>query len=124
MRLPVWTIALAWVAGLGVLLGVPGAGPVALAQDDMGFDLSGEETKKKPPKKDPKSDPKKDPKKDSKAKDGKPAADDGGFGFEALDVSVKSAEKEAMETALDMMKDEKYETAATSLWELYNNPRA
>jgi TolA-binding protein len=111
----------------GLCLASPG--PVARAQDDMGFDLSGDETKKKDPKKvpkkDPKKDPRKDPRKDPKKGDAKAqGGDDGGFGFEALDVSVKSAEKEAMETALDLMKDEKYDPAAVSFWELYNNPRA
>jgi len=114
------------VWGTALCLCVGGVGPleaVARAEDDgLGIDLTGDETKKKkkdPKKKDPK---KKDPKKPGDANAA--AAEDGGFGFEALDVSVKSAEKEAMEAALDQMKDEKYEPAAVSFWDLYNNPRA
>jgi len=113
------------VCGLGLSLWLGGAGPwpaLARAQDDgLGIDLTGDETKKKKKKDAKKPDPKKPG--EAKAADGK-AADDGGFGFEALDVSVKSAEKEAMEAALDQMKDEKYEPAAVSFWDLYNNPKA
>jgi TolA-binding protein len=47
-----------------------------------------------------------------------------GLGLESLDVSVKSEAKEALDKALDMMKDEDYADAAIALWELYNNPSA
>lgn len=106
--------------GLAFLAGGFGPVPAARAQDDdFGFDLSGEKKKKKK-KKTKKKQPKKKPAAKKKA-----AEDEGeGFGFEALDVSVKSAEKEAMERALDLMKDQDYAEAAVSLWDIYNNPKA
>jgi len=91
--------------------------PAAHAQDDLDFDLSGDTKKKKKKKK------KKRPVK-KKGKKKAAEAEDMGLGFEALDVSVKSPEKEAMEKALDMIKDEKYADAAVSFHEIYNNPRA
>ena len=104
------------LGGLGA-----GSGPSAARaddDDDFSFDLSGEDEKKKKKKK------KKD--KDEKEQQADQAAggDEGGFGFEALDVSVKSAEKEAMEQALDLMKNEDYAEAAVAFWDIYNNPRA
>lgn len=144
---------------------------IASAQDDFGFDLSGDGKKKKKKKKGKKKKQKKTPQaaetkmaprvkeadtetkaapgakesvakpadsetgakpltKEAVAKPGtketraKPARDAGGFGFEALDVSIKSPEKEAMEKALDLMRDEKYDDAAVTFWDVYNNPKA
>ncbi|MBN2498836.1 MAG: adventurous gliding motility protein GltC [Deltaproteobacteria bacterium] len=114
------------VAAVALLAGPPSEGWMSRAaaqDDDWGFDFSDDASKKKK-----KKEKKKEKKKDEKTKpEQKPAAaqaEEMDLGFEALDVSVKSAEKEAMEKALDLMKDEKYAEAATSLWEIYNNPRA
>ncbi len=105
--------------GLVFLLGGLEPWPLARAQDDdFGFDLSGEEKKKKKKKK------KKEKKKKSEAEKAAGSGDEDEFGFEALDVSVKSVEKEAMEKALDLMKDEDYAKAAVEFWDIYNNPRA
>ncbi len=96
--------------------------PAVRAQDDFGFDLTGESEKKKKKKK--KKRKKKAVSKKStraKAKKGKSA---GGLDFEALDVSVKSPEKAAAEKALDLMKDKDYAGAAVAFWEIYNNPKA
>jgi len=120
---------LAW----SLLVVVPGgdAGPRlglagALAQDDFGFDLSGEEKPKKKKKK--KTRKRKAGRKKAAAgaragKGGK-QAEEMSLGFEALDVSVKSPEKVAMEKALDKMKDRNYAGAAAAFWDIYNNPKA
>ena len=102
--------------GLGGLN--PLTSPAAWAQDDFGFDLSSDKKKKKKIKKKKKK--KKTGEKAKKAAE----EDESGLGFEALDVSVKSLEKEAMEKALDRMKDEDYAEAAVAFWGIYNNPRA
>jgi TolA-binding protein len=112
------SLAAAWtlLAG-GLAVPLPGAYdplPRASAQGDFGFDLSGNKKKKKKKKK------RKPGKKPGKGK----KAEDMGLGFEALDVSVKSPEKEAMEKALDLMKEKDYAAAAAAFWEIYNNPRA
>ncbi len=112
-----YSVALAFLLG-GPTSVLPGAGhiPSALAQDDdFDFDLSGDEDKKKKKKK------KKPRKKRSKKSSG---SEDMGMGFEALDVSVKSVEKESMEKGLDMMKNEDYAGAAVAFDEIYNNPKA
>ncbi len=96
--------------------GLPGAVSSARAQDDLDFDLSGGTKKKKKKKK------KKRKKKKGKKKAAE--AEEMGLGFEALDVSVKSPEKEAMENALDLIKDEKYAEAAVAFHDIYNNPKA
>ncbi len=93
--------------------GFPGAAVTAArAQDGLDFDLSGDTEKKKKKKK------------RKKGKKKAAEADDLGLGFEALDVSVKSPEKEAMGKALDLIKDEKYADAAVAFHDIYNNPRA
>jgi len=106
----------------GPRLGLAGA----LAQDDFGFDLSGEEKPKKKKKK--KTRKRKAGRKKAAAgaragKGGK-QAEEMSLGFEALDVSVKSPEKVAMEKALDKMKDRNYAGAAAAFWDIYNNPKA
>jgi hypothetical protein len=96
--------------------------PRALAQDDdLGLDLSGDKDKDKKKKKQPPKPPPKQPKPGDK-KGAAQGGDD--MGFDGLDVSVKSAEKEQMDKALDLMKDEDYASAAALLWDLYNNPKA
>jgi outer membrane protein assembly factor BamD (BamD/ComL family) len=112
--------------GVAVLLTLGGLGagsgpsPARAEDDDFSFDLSGEDEKEKKKKKKKKAKSKNEQQQAEQAAGG----DEGGFGFEALDVSVKSAEKEAMEKALDLMKNEDYAEAAVAFWDIYNNPRA
>jgi outer membrane protein assembly factor BamD (BamD/ComL family) len=113
MRTSIRCVIVAVVA----LLLTSGGIPAARAQDGLDFDLSGDTKKKKKKKK-------KKPKKTKKGKTKAVEAEDMGLGFEALDVSVKSPEKEAMEKALDLIKDEKYDEAAVAFHDIYNNPRA
>lgn len=100
----------------------------ALAQDDFGFDLSDDSEKEKKKKTEKKAPPPKTPPKTAPAPKTPPAkaqtAGGEDLGLEALDLSGKSPEKEAMDRALDMMKENKFADAAVAFWDLYNNPKA
>ncbi len=123
----VFVLALFLSGGAEALLPIGRSGrSIAHAQEsekkDLDFDLS-LQPKKNPPKKNQKK--KQLRKKRQKSPAGKAKQTQSlDLGFDALDVSVKSAEKEVMDKALDLMKDRDYAAAAVAFNDIYNNPRA
>ncbi len=149
-RLFIAALVLIWIlcGGSDGLSLAPGGGG-ALAQDDMGMDLTGDKKSKKKKKKKKKKKSGKDKRKAAPREDDDegdeedlsplPAIGGGGAskappsrasskpsgegGMEALDVSVSSADKEAFEKALDMMKGEDFTKAAITFHQLGANQK-